>query len=124
MGTAEEKPAGKLRLGVLFDRCMLLLFLAAIVWALVATFRFHAPFDGFHVSFLVLIVGMVCRPTRIFAIPAFLLLIARPLHRFYTDRKTRAIIQEAGVEDEPAPSAGKEDLADEAEDEEADGEET
>jgi hypothetical protein len=42
---------------------------------------------------------------------ALLLLIARPLHRFYTDRKTRTIIQEAGVEDEPGPSArgGEED---------------
>lgn len=37
---------------------------------------------------------------------ALLLLIARPLHRFYTDRKTRTIIQEAGVQDEPGPSAG------------------
>jgi len=42
---------------------------------------------------------------------ALLLLIARPLHRFYTDRKTRMIIQEAGVQDEPGPSArdGEED---------------
>lgn len=33
---------------------------------------------------------------------AVLLLVARPLHRYYTDRKTRTIIREAGVDDDAA----------------------
>lgn len=55
---------------------MLVLFLAGIVWALVATFRFHAPFDGFQISLLVLIVGLASRPTRVAAILVFILLFA------------------------------------------------
>ena len=70
----EEQP-GKPKLRVWFDRCMLLLFLATIVWALVATFRFHSPGDGFSILFLALIVGLVCRPTRILAIPVCFLLL-------------------------------------------------
>ncbi len=53
---------------------------------------------------------------------ALLLLIARPLHRFYTDRKTRTIIRETGVEDEPAPPSGAGD--NDQEDEEAGAEES
>jgi hypothetical protein len=62
----------------------------------------------------------------VLALFAVLLLIARPLHRFYTDRKTRMIIQEAGVEDEPAPASDSDEggREDDAGDEEAGGEET
>ncbi len=70
-----DEPVGKLRPRVWFDRCTRLLFLAAIVWALVATFWFYAPFVGFNVSFLVLIVGLLFRPTRALAFLAFLFLL-------------------------------------------------
>ncbi len=53
---------------------------------------------------------------------ALLLLVARPLHKLYTDRKTRAIIREVGVEDEPAPSSGAGE--NDEEDEEAAGKES
>ncbi len=46
-----------------------------IVWALVATYRFHAQGDGFSILFLALIAGVVCRPTRILAIPVVFLLL-------------------------------------------------
>ena len=54
-----------------------------------------------------------------------LLVIARPLHRLYTDKKTRQIIKEAGVDDEPAPSprASEEAKDDGSDDGEAGGEE-
>lgn len=74
VGTAAEESAGKLGLRVWFDRCMLIVFLAMIVWAIVATYRFHVPFDGFQILFLALIAGVVCRPTRILAIPVVFLL--------------------------------------------------
>jgi hypothetical protein len=37
---------------------------------------------------------------------AVLLLVARPLHRYYTDRKTRTIIRETGVDDDAAGGEG------------------
>ncbi|MBW2261756.1 MAG: hypothetical protein JRG91_07265 [Deltaproteobacteria bacterium] len=56
------------------------------------------PFDYMSGLWSLLIVLLV--------LCGLLLLIGRPLHRFYTDRKTRQIIKEAGVDDEPAPSPG------------------
>ncbi len=63
-GAVAAEPSGKSQVRIWFDRCMLLLFLTMIAWALVATYRFHAPFDGFSILFLALIAGVVCRPTR------------------------------------------------------------
>ena len=72
------------------------------------------PFDYMSSLWYVLMATLI-----LFAV---LLLIARPLHRYYTDRKTRTIIKEAGVEDEPAPPPGEDPGAgDDAEDEEGGG---
>jgi flagellar biosynthesis/type III secretory pathway M-ring protein FliF/YscJ len=56
------------------------------------------PFNYMSDLWYVLIVVLV--------LVAVLLLIARPLHRIYTDRKTRQIIKESGVEEDTGGSAG------------------
>lgn len=70
------------------------------------------PFDYMSgLWYLLMAILVVC---------ALLLLVARPLHKIYTDRKTRTIIEEAGVEDEPAAAADdREDVEDEEGGEEA-----
>jgi hypothetical protein len=65
------------------------------------------PFDYMSDLWVVLIVLLL--------LSAVLVLVGRPLHKYYTDRKTQAIIKESGAADVPAVKETPED------DEEDDG---